>query len=60
MDLFEIFPNKLQLVVGEHYPTERTTNEIIDDRRTFVVDDVLQMGQIVYDMQNDWCDQIIS
>ena len=60
MDLFKVLSSKLTLVVNEHYPSERTSVDDIDDRRKFVVDDVAQMGKIVYEMQNEWCDQMIE
>lgn len=53
MNLLKVFPNKLILVAGEHYPTTRIDLEEIDDETKFVVDDVIQMGKLVYEMQND-------
>jgi len=52
-----VVPNKLTLLVGEYYPTERTTIDKIDDRSKFVVEDIVQMGKIVYEMQNELCNQ---
>ena len=53
IDLLKKFPSKLTLVAGEHYPTERRNLEKVDDQNIFVVEDIIQMGKLVYEMQND-------
>lgn len=47
-------PTKLQLVIGERHPTERqSNNSILDDDQTYEVDDVVHMGSIVHQMQEN-------
>jgi intron-binding protein aquarius len=53
-DQFSERPNKLQLVVGENYPTERKISDEIKAETLFDVDDVVHMGSIVHQMQEDW------
>ena len=54
MDQFAERPNKLQLVLGEHYPTKRKVNSNIPKKRLFEVEDVAHLGAVVHKMQKDW------
>ena len=51
---FENKPNRLRLVLGETYPSERkTTDEVKDKRSILEVDDVSVLGTLVHNMQED-------
>lgn len=54
MDQFAERPNKLQLAVGEHYPTKRTTVAKIPKKSLFEVEDVAHLGVMVHKMQESW------
>lgn len=43
-------PTKLELVVGEAFPTSRSSESIIDRRALHVVEDVTAMGVLVYQL----------
>lgn len=47
-------PNKLQLVLGEHYPTKRKTEDTVAKKKVFEVEDVTHLGSIVHSMQEEW------
>jgi intron-binding protein aquarius len=54
MEYFGSRFNKLQLVLGETYPTDRkVSDEIKDQGRIFEVEDVTHLGSIVHTMQED-------
>jgi intron-binding protein aquarius len=46
-------PTKLQLVIGEQFPTERLCNDAVSDDQVYEVDDVVHMGSIVHQMQEN-------
>ena len=48
-------PHKLELVRGERYPSERRLEDNVPEEKTFIVDDVAALGQIVYSMQDTLC-----
>jgi intron-binding protein aquarius len=54
MDQFAERPNKLELVIGEHYPTTRKVNATIPKKSLFTVDDVAHLGAMVHKMQESW------
>lgn len=54
MDQFGERPNKLQLVLGEHYPTERKVADKIPKKDLFEVEDVAHLGAMVHKMQESW------
>jgi intron-binding protein aquarius len=51
MDQLASRPTKLELVMGEEYPTERKIAENVPDDKRFIVDDVAVLGSIVHNMQ---------
>ncbi|KAG7361498.1 DNA-binding protein [Nitzschia inconspicua] len=54
MEQFASRSNKLQLVLGETYPTDRTVDgEVVDEEKVFQVEDVSHLGSIVHSMQQD-------
>jgi intron-binding protein aquarius len=53
MDQFATRPSKLQLVLGESHPTERTLQDPIPADKSFEVEDVSHLGSIVHSMQED-------
>lgn len=54
MEQFSGRPNKLQLVLGETCPTDRTADgEVANKEKTFEVEDVSHLGSIVHTMQED-------
>ena len=53
-DQFAKLPHKLQLVIGETFPTERKLEEEIPNEQLYAVDDVSNLGLIVHRMQEDW------
>lgn len=54
MEQFMGRPNKLQLVLGETCPTDRTVDgEVVDKTKIFEVQDVSHLGSIVHSMQED-------
>lgn len=55
MEKFSQKSNKLQLVVGEKYPSKRSINEIIPKEKQYDVEDVTTLGQIVHEMQQEMC-----
>jgi hypothetical protein len=54
MDQFAERPNKLELVVGEHYPTQRKVNDEFPKDKLFQVEDVTHLGAMVHSMQEQW------
>jgi intron-binding protein aquarius len=52
-ELLARFPNKLQLVMGESYPTERRATDSIPKDQIYEVEDVGHLGSIVYQMQEN-------
>ncbi|KAL3920403.1 MAG: hypothetical protein SGILL_003281 [Bacillariaceae sp.] len=54
MEQFASRPTKLQLILGETYPTDRKDGDEVQDRnRVFEVEDVAHLGSIVHTMQED-------
>jgi intron-binding protein aquarius len=54
MEQFASRPNKLQLVLGETFPTDRTLDgEVTDKEKIFEIEDVSHLGSIVHTMQED-------
>jgi intron-binding protein aquarius len=51
MDQLASRSTKLELVIGEEYPTKRKVSENVPDDKKFVVDDVIVLGSIVHNMQ---------
>eukprot|EP00549_Striatella_unipunctata_P000353 CAMPEP_0118689920 /NCGR_PEP_ID=MMETSP0800-20121206/9772_1 /TAXON_ID=210618 ORGANISM="Striatella unipunctata, Strain CCMP2910" /NCGR_SAMPLE_ID=MMETSP0800 /ASSEMBLY_ACC=CAM_ASM_000638 /LENGTH=960 /DNA_ID=CAMNT_0006587401 /DNA_START=100 /DNA_END=2982 /DNA_ORIENTATION=+ len=51
MAQFEDKPQKLQIVIGEHYPPQRRQNDPLPDERMFEVKDVEHLGSIVHELQ---------
>lgn len=47
-------PTKLQLVLGENAPTERTVQDEVPPDHLYEVKDVAHMGAMVHQMQEDW------
>jgi intron-binding protein aquarius len=47
-------PDKLELVMGENFPTKRRVTDTVEKRTLYKVDDVSQMGSIVHQMQEEW------
>ncbi|KAL9180433.1 hypothetical protein ACHAXT_008403 [Thalassiosira profunda] len=50
MDQFASRPTKLQLVKGEHYPTDRM---VAEDGGVYEVNDVAELGALVHSMQQE-------
>jgi intron-binding protein aquarius len=44
---------KLQLVIGEQHPTERLCDDAVSDDQVYEVDDVVHIGSIVHQMQEN-------
>lgn len=54
MHQFENKPNKLNLILGETYPSERKSNNKIENKESvFKVEDVSVLGTLVHNMQED-------
>ncbi|CAB9509258.1 Intron-binding protein aquarius [Seminavis robusta] len=53
LDQFTARPSKLQLVLGESHPTERTLNDKIPKDKLFEVEDVSHLGSMVHTMQEE-------
>jgi intron-binding protein aquarius len=53
-DQFAARPNKLQLVLGENYPSERKVADEIPKDKLYEIDDVAHLGSVVHQMQEDW------
>ena len=51
---FDDKPKKLQLVLGEQYPTERKASDEIPADKKFEVENVSHLGSIVHSMQESW------
>jgi len=47
-------PTKLQLVKGEHFPTERMANDKVDAHKVHEINDVTELGELVHSMQQDY------
>lgn len=54
MEQFANRPSKLELILGEHYPTERKVDDKIPKKSRFEVDDVSHLGAIVHKLQETW------
>lgn len=54
MDQFAERPSKLELVLGEQYPTTRKLTDKIPKKSLFEVDDVETLGAMVHKMQESW------
>ena len=54
MDQFAAKPTKLQLVKGEHFPTERMAGAKIDENQVHEINDVTELGGLVHSMQQDY------
>lgn len=50
-------PTKLELVLGENYPSERKISEEVEKKNILQVDDVSHLGSIVHKMQEDLLNQ---
>jgi intron-binding protein aquarius len=58
LEQFAVIPNQLQLVLGETFPTDRTVEgDITDKKKIFAVEDVSHLGSIVHKMQQDFIAQ---
>lgn len=53
MDQFAARPSKLQLIKGEHYPTERMDGDKVENRNLHEVKDVMDLGALVHSMQQE-------
>ena len=51
---FDDKPKKLQLVLGEQFPSERKVHDEIPSERVFEVENVSHLGSIVHSMQESW------
>lgn len=54
MDQFVGRPTKLQLVKGEHFPTERTEGKAVPKDKLHEVEDVSELGSLVHSMQQEY------
>jgi intron-binding protein aquarius len=54
MDQLAAKPTKLQLVKGEHFPTERMANDKVDAHKVHEINDVTELGELVHSMQQDY------
>jgi hypothetical protein len=54
MDQFASRPTKLQLVKGEHFPTNRFVGEAIPEDSLHEVDTVNDLGTLVHSMQQEY------
>ncbi len=54
MDQLAAKPTKLQLVKGEHFPTERMADEKVDEQKLHEINDVTELGELVHSMQQDY------
>jgi intron-binding protein aquarius len=54
MDQMAAKPTKLQLVRGEHFPTERMANVEVDRNEVHEINDVTELGELVHSMQQDY------
>jgi intron-binding protein aquarius len=54
MDQLAAKPTKLQLVKGDHYPTERMANVEVDKNEVHEINDVMELGELVHSMQQDY------
>ena len=54
MDQLAAKPTKLQLVKGEHFPTERMANAHVDKNKVLEINDVTELGELVHSMQQDF------
>lgn len=54
MDQFAAGPSKLQLVKGEHFPTERMEGQDISNSDRHEVEDVTELGALVHSMQQEY------
>lgn len=53
MDQFEARPSKLQLVKGEHFPTNREVDDAVPSENLHEVEDVSELGSLVHSMQQE-------
>ena len=54
MDQFAAKPSKLQLVKGEHFPTDRMAGKAIPESNIYEVNDVIELGALVHSMQQEY------
>mmetsp|Transcript_30765 Transcript_30765/g.45241 ORF Transcript_30765/g.45241 Transcript_30765/m.45241 type:complete len:667 (-) Transcript_30765:1377-3377(-) len=54
MDQLAAKPTKLQLVKGEHFPTERMANDKVNAHKVHEINDVTELGELVHSMQQDY------
>lgn len=54
MEQFAEKPDKLQIVLGEHYPATRGLNKDVPKGKFFEVSDVSHLGSMVHSMQEQW------
>jgi len=59
MELFSKIPSKLEIVLGEHFPGERGSNEEIPDKK-FEISDLFHLVAIVNNMQSQWTSETES
>ena len=53
MDQFKKYPTKLQLVLGETYPSKRKAEDELPSDKVFEVEDISHLGSIVHSMQEN-------
>jgi intron-binding protein aquarius len=51
---FDDRPKKLQLVLGEHCPSERRADDPIPSDQIFEIENVAHLGSVVHSMQSQW------
>ena len=54
MDQFGARPSKLQLVKGEHYPTNRLVEDTVSGENLHEIEDVNQLGSLVHSIQQEY------
>lgn len=54
MDQFGERPSKLQLVKGEHFPTDRSIDTAVSSDKMHEVEDVSELGTLVHSMQQEY------
>ena len=55
MKYFSEKPTKLQIVTGEHFPSKRTSDSKVPSEQVYEVEDVADLGAIVFSMQEQLC-----
>lgn len=54
MDQFGARPSKLQLVKGEHFPTNRSVNDDVPSENLHEIENVSELGNLVHSMQQEF------